>query len=344
MNSKPKELIAMEGKTAERPPASITGRPAHEDPGSCCHHHAPAIDSQTGVRLLLTLGLNLLIPVAQIIGGVMANSVALLSDATHNFSDFAAVLIAYLAFRIARRGASVRNTFGYRRAEALAALINVALLVGAAAVIVTEAVERLRNPAAVAGGIVMGLATVGILGNGLSAWLLHRDAKHSLNVRGAFWHMVGDMLTSVAVLVSGVILYYRPWYWLDPALSFVIVIFILKNCWSIAKESGLILMNSTPRDLDLEEVRRHLQELPEVCGVHYLHAWNVSSSSVAFSCHVVVPDQAVSRTEPLAEKIRRDLLESFGIDHPVLQFETAACGDGDLLCQLACGNGNGAHA
>jgi len=178
----------------------------------------------------------------------------------------------------------------------------------------------------------------------LSAWLLHQDAKHSLNVRGAFWHMVGDMLTSVAVLVSGAILYYRPWYWLDPVLSFVIVVFILKNCWGIAKESGLILMNSTPSHLDLEKVRRHLQELPEVCGVHYLHAWNVSSSSVAFSCHVVVPDQAVSRTEPLAEKIRHDLLESFGIDHPVLQFETAACGDGDLLCQMACGSGNGAHA
>jgi Co/Zn/Cd efflux system component len=94
----------------------------------------------------------------------------------------------------------------------------------------------------------------------------------------------------------------------------------------------------------LEKVRRHLQELPEVCGVHYLHAWNVSSTSVAFSCHVVVPDQAVSRTEPLAEKIRQDLLESFGIDHPVLQFETAACGEGDLLCQLSCGNGTDAHA
>jgi cation diffusion facilitator family transporter len=323
--------------------AETTGHP-HEGPGACCHHHAPAVDSQTGARLLLTLGLNLLIPVAQIVGGVMANSMALISDATHNFSDFAAVLIAYLAFRIARRGASIRNTFGYRRAEVLAALINVGLLIGAAVVIVIEAAERIKNPAAVSGGIVMGLATVGILGNGLSAWLLHRDAKHSLNVRGAFWHMLGDMLTSVAVLANGAILFYRPWYWLDPVLSFVIVAFILKSCWAIAKESGLILMNSTPRHLDLEKVRRHLQELPEVCGVHYLHAWNVSSNSVAFSCHVVVPDQAVSRTEPLAEKIRHDLLESFGIDHPVLQFETAACGDGDLLCQLSCGGNNGGHA
>jgi cobalt-zinc-cadmium efflux system protein len=332
-------------ETEHPQPGSKTAEHRHTADGAACgHHHAPDVDNRTGTRLLLTLGLNLLIPVAQIIGGVMANSMALISDATHNFSDFAAILIAYLAFRIAQRGPSVRNTFGYRRAEVMAALINVALLVGAAAIIVIEAFERLRNPAPVAGGIVMGLAAVGILGNGLSAWLLHRDAKESLNVRGAFWHMVGDMLTSVAVLVSGAILFYRPWYWLDPVLSFAIVVFILKNCWIIAKESGLILMNSTPRHLDLEKVRRHLQELPEVCGVHYLHAWNVSSTSVAFSCHVVVPDQAVSRTEPLAEKIRQDLLESFGIDHPVLQFETAACGEGDLLCQLSCGNGTDAHA
>jgi cobalt-zinc-cadmium efflux system protein len=332
-------------ETGDPQPDSKIADHQHTRAGStCCHHHVPAVDDQTGVRLLLTLGLNLLIPVAQIIGGVMANSMALISDATHNFSDFAAVLIAYLAFRIARRGASVRNTFGYRRAEVLAALINVGLLIGAAVVIVIEAAERIKNPAAVSGGIVMGLAAVGILGNGLSAWLLHQDAKHSLNVRGAFWHMVGDMLTSVAVLISGVVLFYRPWYWLDPLLSFVIVGFILKNCWGIAKESGLILMNSTPPHLDLEKVRRHLQELPEVCGVHYLHAWNVSSNSVAFSCHVVVPDQAVSRTQPLAEKIRRDLLESFGIDHPVLQFETAVCGEGDLLCQLSCGGNNGGHA
>jgi len=339
-------VSALAQENARHPQADL--KPAeHNHAGansSCGHHHAPVVDSQTGTRLLLTLGLNLLIPVAQIIGGVMANSMALISDATHNFSDFAAILIAYLAFRIARRGASVRNTFGYRRAEVLAALINVGLLIGAAVVIVIEAAERIKNPAAVSGGIVIGLAAVGILGNGLSAWLLHQDAKHSLNVRGAFWHMVGDMLTSVAVLANGAILFYRPWYWLDPLLSFVIVAFILKNCWAIAKESGLILMNSTPRHLDLEKVRRHLQELPEVCGVHYLHAWNVSSNSVAFSCHVVVPDQTVSRTEPLAEKIRRDLLESFGIDHPVLQFETAACGDGDLLCQLSCGGNDVGHA
>lgn len=323
-------------------PAHASEAKAAEAPcGGSPLNPAAAGDGHTGARLLITLALNLVIPLAQVAGGVAAGSVALISDATHNFSDFAAVLIAYVAFRIGRRGASVRHTFGYRRAELLAALVQVGLLAGASAVIVLEAVERLRHPTVVAGGLVMGLAALGVVGNGLSAWLLHRDARHSLNVRGAFWHMVGDMLTSVAVLIGGAILTVRPWYWLDPLLSFGIVIFILKNSWTIARESGLILMNSTPRGLDLEAVRRHLEAIDGVCGVHYLHAWNLASSGVAFSCHVVVPDQAVSRTETLAETLRRDLRERYGIDHPVFQFETAACGNGELLCGLSCGNGNG---
>lgn len=209
------------------------------------HHHVNLQDT-SGSRLLMTLGLNLIIPIAQIIGGVLANSVALISDATHNFSDSGAILISYIAFRIGRKGATVQNTFGYRRAEILAAQINVVILVGAAAFIVFEAVQRFQNPQPVIGRLVMGLAAVGIAGNGLSAWLLHRDSKHSLNVRGAFWHMMGDLLSSVVVFINGVVLIFRPWYWLDPLLSILIVLFILKNCWVILKESGLVLMNATP--------------------------------------------------------------------------------------------------
>jgi cobalt-zinc-cadmium efflux system protein len=301
-----------------------------------CHsHHHVDMQDTSGSRLLMTLGLNFIIPIAQMIGGVLANSVALISDATHNFSDFAAILISYIAFRIGRKGATVQNTFGYRRAEILAALINVALLVGAAAFIIFEAVQRFQHPQPVAGRIVMGLAAVGIAGNGLSAWLLHRDSKHSLNVRGAFLHMIGDLLTSVVVFINGMVLIFKPWYWLDPLLSILIVIFILKNCWEILKESGLVLMNGTPRGLDLEEIRKHLLKLPDVVGIHYLHAWNVSSTSIAFSCHVEVTDQPVSRTEILCTKIRHEPLHRFGIDHPVLQFETAQCGNGSMLCEIS---------
>jgi cobalt-zinc-cadmium efflux system protein len=300
------------------------------------HHHVDMEDA-AGSRLLITLGLNFIIPMCQVIGGVLANSVALISDATHNFSDFAAILISYIAFRIGRKGATVRNTFGYRRAEILAVLINVVLLTGAAAFIVFEAVQRFQYPQPVIGSLVMGLAAIGIAGNGLSAWLLHRDSKHSLNVRGAFLHMVGDLLTSVAVFINGVVLIFKPLYWMDPVLSILIVLFILKNCWEILRDSGLILMNATPKGLDLEKIRKHLLNLPDVAGIHYLHAWNVSSKSIAFSCHVEVADQPVSRTAEIGEKIRHDLWHNFGIDHPVLQFETGQCGNGGMLCELSGG-------
>ena len=298
------------------------------------HQHIDSIDS-TGFRLLITLMLNFIIPVIQLIGGVYANSMALISDATHNFSDFIAVLISYVGYRVGQRGASAKHTFGYWRAEIMAALLNVAILVGASVYIVYEASQRLFNPEPVTGLVVVWIAGVGVIGNGFSAWLLHKDARHSLNIRGAFLHMVGDLLTSVAVVVGGMVLIFKPWYWLDPVLSLLIVYFILKNCWGILKEAGGILMNATPAGIDIEEVKETLEQIPGVCGVHYLHAWNLSSSSIAFSCHIVVSDQPVSQTETLARTIRETLLNRFGIDHPVLQFETSQCGNGTILCEIS---------
>ncbi len=293
-----------------------------------------------GTRLLITLVLNFIIPVVQVIGGVYANSMALISDATHNFSDFTAILISYLGYRIGQKGASAQHTFGYWRAEIMAALLNVAILVGASVYIVYEACQRLFNPETVLGWIVVWLAGVGVIGNGFSAWLLHKDAKHSLNVRGAFLHMLGDLLASVAVLVGGIVLIFKPWYWLDPILSLLIVCFILKNCWGILKEASGILMNATPTGIDIREVKETLDQIPGVCGVHYLHAWNLSSSSIAFSCHVVVLDQPISQTETLAKTIRETLLHRFGIDHPILQFETSECGNGSTLCGISCNETN----
>jgi cobalt-zinc-cadmium efflux system protein len=308
------------------------------------HNHADVRDT-SGPRLLMTLGLNLLIPVVQVIGGIQAHSMALVSDAAHNFSDFTAVLIAYIANRIGRKGASPSNTFGYRRVEILAASVNVALLVGAAAFIAYEAVHRLHHPEVVSGRLVALIAGVGVLGNGFSAILLHRDAGHNLNVRGAFLHMLGDLLTSVVVVLNGVVLIFKPWYWLDPVLSVLIALFILRNCWSILREATCILMNATPAGLDISKIKRFLEQIPGISGVHYLHAWNVCSSSVAFSCHVVVPDQRLSKVDELSEEIRHQLLDRFRIDHPILQFETEPCGEGGLLCEISRGTaGNGAQA
>jgi cation diffusion facilitator family transporter len=214
------------------------------------------------------------------------------------------------------------------------------LLCGISAFIVYEGIERLLHPEPVLAGVVILAASIGIVGNGLSAWLLHRDSGHNLNVRGAFLHMLGDLFTSVVVAVNGIILLYKPWHWLDPALSVLIAAFIVRNCWAILKEAVCILMNGTPEGVDLLRIKECMEEVPGIESVHYLHAWRLCSSSVAFSCHVVVPDQALSRIDCLSTKLKTKLMEKFGIDHPVLQFETAECGNGDMFCGLSCGNGH----
>ncbi|MCE5334096.1 MAG: cation diffusion facilitator family transporter [Desulfobacteraceae bacterium] len=307
--------------------------------GTGCAHGHGVIPETSGSRLLITLALNFLIPAVQVVGGIRANSIALISDAAHNFSDFTAVLIAYIANRIAKRGASAEFTFGYRRAEILAAALNVMVLMGVSVFIIYEAVQRLLNPGAVVAEIVIAAAAIGVVGNGFSAWLLHRDSGHNLNIRGAFLHMLGDLFTSVAVVVNGVVLMYKPWYWIDPLLSGLIVFFIVKNCWGILKEAVCILMNGTPAGIDLIRIKKHMESLPGIVNVHYLHAWNLCSSSIAFSCHVVVPDQTLSRIDDLSRTLKSQLMENFGIDHPVLQFETGKCGDGDVFCGLSCTNG-----
>lgn len=330
-------MTPIDPKTHEASSYCLMEHTPHHDEGTVNghHHHGPNLSESGVTRLMITLVINFIIPVLQLGGGFLANSIALVSDAVHNFSDFAAIFISYISLRISQKGASTRHTFGYQRAEIVGALLNVAILVCAVIFIVYEAIVRLYHPETVSGGLVMIMAGVGIVGNGFSAILLYRDSKQNLNIRGAFLHMVGDFLTSVMVLAVGGILIFKPWYWLDPLLSFLIAVFILKNCWSVMTEAVSILMNATPKGLDLRKVQEYLESRPEIESAHYLHAWNMGSCGIAFSGHLTVSDQKVSDTEILAEKIRHQLFHQFGIDHPILQFETTKCGNGTMLCELS---------
>jgi cation diffusion facilitator family transporter len=295
------------------------------------HNHTHA--ETFGGRLLLAMVINLLIPAAQLAGGLMAGSMALISDAVHNLGDFAALVMAYGAHRAGKRGPSLRHTFGLQRLEILAAVINAALLSGAALYIAVEALGRLAAPAPINPEVVAWLALLGIAGNGLSAWLLHKDSEHNLNARGAFLHMIGDMLTSVAVLAGALIMQVAALPWLDPALSLVIVAYIVWNAAALLKEAVHVLMNGAPRGISLETVKSAMEAVAGIDGVHYLHAWSIGGRSVALTCHVVVTDQMVSATEHLSQTLGVMLMTRFGIDHPVLQFETRTCGQGELLCR-----------
>jgi cation diffusion facilitator family transporter len=303
--------------------------------GNSRHPHHQYLSEPSATRLLMTLVINFIIPIAQLVGGFFANSVALISDAVHNFSDFTAIFISYISLRISRKGASARLTFGYQRAEIIGALFNVAILICAVVFILYEALGRLYRPQTVSGELVIILAVAGIVGNGFSALLLYKDSRYNLNIRGAFLHMLGDFLTSIMVLIVGVVLLFRPWYWMDPILSFLIAVFILKNCWAVLAEAVSILMNAAPKGLDLKLVQEYLENLPGIQSAHYMHAWNLGSNGIAFSCHLTVSDRMISDSEVLAEKIRHHLFHQFGIDHPLIQFETTTCGNGTMLCELS---------
>ena len=297
--------------------------------GNHDHEHTVTL----GNRLLFAMLINLIIPAAQILGGLVAGSMALISDAVHNLGDFAALVVAYGAHRAGRHGPSLQHTFGLQRLEILAAVVNVALLIGAGLFIATEALARLADPAPIELGLVAWLAMLGVAGNGLSAWLLHRGSEQNLNARGAFLHMLGDMMTSAAVLVGALVMGIADLPWLDPVLSLAIVVYIVWNGMALLKEAVHVLINGAPRGLDLETVKTVMENVEGVKSVHYLHAWTMGAGSVAMTCHVVVADQMISETERLSKRLGEKLLEQFGIDHPVLQFESRACGRGELLCR-----------
>jgi hypothetical protein len=207
---------------------------------------------------------------------------------------------------------------------------------GASAVILKEAIGKLIHPEPVSGKLVVGLAVVGMIGNGLSAWFLHHHSTQNVNIRSAFIHLIGDFLTSFAVFVGGIVLIFKPWHWIDPILSLIIVVFIAKGCWEIFRDTLRILMEATPPHVNLQKVKESIENIQGVLGAHYLHAWMVHPSNVAFSCHVVVEDQPLSRLAELRKNIENLLESQFKINHPVLQFETAPCGNGGLLCELFC--------
>ena len=289
---------------------------------------------------MATMVMNLIIPAVQIYGGIVSGSMALISDALHNLSDFTAVLISYSALRIGQRAPSLRHTFGYKRMEVFAAVFNVALLFGAGLYIAIEGWNRLWNPHPIQGHLVIWIASIAFLANMISTLMLRPGAGGNLNIRSAFIHMLTDTLFSLGVLILGIIWMFKPWFWLDPIISWVIVALILYNGWGILKDAFGILMNATPPGIDLQAIQQEIEAVDGVEEIHHLHVWNISSEDVALVAHIVVMDQMLSKVDEIAAQIRNMLLSRFTIDHPVLQFETRACEAKGLLC---CPVNNNSH-
>jgi cobalt-zinc-cadmium efflux system protein len=251
-----------------------------------------------------------------------------MADAGHNLSDVLGLLMAWGAAGLARRRPSHRFTYGLRSTSILAALANAALLLVACGAIGWEAVLRLGAPPAVAGMTVSMVAAVGILVNGVSAWLFMRGSKTDLNIRGAYLHMAADAVVSLGVVIAGVLMIWTGWYWLDAVVSLVIVAVIVAGTWGLLSESVRLALSGVPRHIDSTSVQAFLQQVPGVQGIHDVHIWGISTTETAMTAHLVMPDGQPE--DVVLQGLMQTLRERFKIDHSTLQFER-----GTLICECS---------
>ena len=268
----------------------------------------------------MVLLITALFMVAEVVGGVVANSLALLADAGHMLTDVAAIGLALFASRLARRPATREKTYGYLRLEILAALVNGTALFVISGGIVWEAVRRLGQPADVRPGILFGVAVAGLIANVVAMRILREGGghNHSLNVRGAYLHILSDILGSVGAIVAGIVIFVTGWNAVDAVVSIVIALLILISAWRLVRESVDILLEGTPAHISLDDVQARLAEIPGVSNVHDLHVWTVTSGVVAMSGHVVVGDPAINQRVLETAQHR---LEALGIGHITMQIE-----------------------
>jgi len=298
-------------------------------------HDHPAIGLASWRPIAIALAVTATFLVVEVIGGLATNSLALLADAGHMATDVAALALALFAMWLARRPATPERSYGYARAEVLAALVNAAVLVAVSIVIVIEAIERAGDPPEVQGGTMLVVAVAGLAANAVSAWVLAQGGghRHSLNTRGAFLHVVGDMLGSVGAIVAALVILATGWYLADPLLSAGIGLLILWSSWKLLAESVDVLLEATPRAIDAEAARRSMMEVPGVAGVHDLHIWTVTSGLVSLSAHVHVTGGR--EWGPILEDEVALLCDRFRIAHITLQPEPMdGAGEPATACSL----------
>ena len=290
-------------------------------------------DAITGRPLKITLGLVLLIMIAEIIGGVFSNSLALLSDAGHMLTDALALGLSLFAINLARRPATTTKTFGYHRAEIMAALANGTVLVLVSVIIFYEASRRFMEEPTVKSPLMLIVASIGLAANLIGLYLLRKGSRSSINIKAAFWHVIGDTLSSVGVIIAGIIIYFTGWYVADPILAVVIGIVILWGAIRIVKESVDILLESVPPHIDVKEVVTAVKGIPGVEGLHDVHIWTITSGIYALSAHLDIADQTVSQSCDILTTVNEVLAKEFNITHTTLQLECESCPTG-LRCNL----------
>ena len=283
------------------------------------HSHASAA-TRNQRRLAVVLALAVTTLVVELVGAAVANSLALLADAGHVFTDVAGITLALVAIRFAQRPATSNRTFGYLRLEILAAVVNAVLLLLIAAFVLVEAWQRLSQPPDISPGAMLAFALVGLVANGISLFILREAQATSLNMRGAYLEVMGDLAGSVAVIVAAVVIALTGWSWADVVASVVIGLLILPRTLALLRDATNVLMESTPKGVDMDHVRRHILDAPGVVDCHDLHAWPITSGMNVVSAHVVINEDAVPSR--VLDSLCGCLSDDFDIEHSTFQLET----------------------
>ena len=286
----------------------------------CGHHHHD--HGLIGRKLWLAILLNVIVTVAQIIAGFSAGSLSLLSDALHNFSDVVALMFSYIALRLTGRASTPRETFGYKRGEIVAAFVNTASLLAIAALLIKEAVTRLLHPVAVDPAPIIALGILSVVVNWGSVLLIRREANYSLNIRSAYLHLFSDILSSIALVVGGAVMYWTKFYWIDSVLSILIACYLVVSSWKLLMDIMRIIMHFTPQHIDLKEVEQELLAHGSVANVHHVHIWRLNDAEIHFEGHIDFKrDLSLSEVSQIITQLSQQVRTKFGISHTVLQPE-----------------------
>ncbi len=281
------------------------------------HHH-----KVSGKNLFWTIVLNIIITLSQIVGGIISGSLALLSDAMHNFSDVLALVIAYAANRMAARPNDVQRTFGYKRAEILAALFNASVLIGIAVFLIVEAFHKFYHPEPINSVWVIVLGALSIVLNTASVLLIKEDSHESMNVKAAYLHLLTDVMTSIAVMLGGVLMYYFGIFWIDPLISALIALYLIWASFGLVKESSAILMQFTPEGIDINHIVDSIEAEPEIENVHHIHIWKLDDHQINLEAHLdFCEDVTLSVSNAVIDRIEKKLHDTFEIEHITFQCE-----------------------
>lgn len=295
------------------------------------HSHGNAAAMSPARFKFVTL-LNLVITIAEFVGGIISGSLALLSDAVHNLSDTASILISYFAYKISGRDHDLKHTYGYQRAEILAALINAVTLAVICVFLLFEAIKRFYHPSPIKGYVMLVVAAIGLLANLMSVLLMHSGSKENINIRSSYLHMLGDTFSSVGVIIGGIAIVLWKVYWIDPLITILVALYIAKESFEIIKRSVHIIMQGAP-DISLPEIQKDLMALGGIENIHHTHLWMINDRSIIFEAHIEVQDRMLSELATLLDKINQFLSTKHYIEHVTIQFECNRCVSKELIYQ-----------